>query len=845
MKSQLYCPSETRRALVRQDGTLNGIDFLEVVDQQSVPPRQQTLLVHTFLDCTALTAANVRIEGGVRVKGVGVSWAFPASAVDAGQPSVQEKNLLQNLIDELDDPTRVLIVRTDRAGDFSTYTLRLVDSGPGSADLPPEGFDPQLSEVRFSFKVECPSEFDCQTDDRCAEPAAAPPPIDYLAKDYASFRRLMMDRMAVTMPGWTERNTADLGIALVEVLAYAADHLSYYQDAVATEAYLGTARRRVSVRRHARLVDYFMHDGSNARAWVTFEVEPGGGADGAILGAGTQLLTEASTPLTTDVTGEDPARTAEDAGALVFETLHNVTLRAAHSRIRLHTWGDDRCCLPKGATRATLLRRNDGGLVDLQRGDVLVLEEVRSPDTRAEADADPLHRHAVRLTSVVETVDPLYTEPGDNEGDPDQPLRVLEVSWDQQDALPFPLCLWEVADFDDPDLVFPVSVARGNVVLADHGRTVEAEELEDLPAGGPYRPRLQLAPLTRQARFTDAAGHSVAVDPAQPAISALQWEMGDVRPRITLVSAETPGSTWEPRPDLLASDRFATEFVVESEEDGTTFLRFGDGVSGRLPVEGFFATYRVGNGRAGNVGAEAITRLVDAPDGVLRVRNPLPASGGEDPEPLADVRKYAPTAFLRQERAVTEADYAEVAQRHPEVQRAAATRRWTGSWYTMFVSIDRRGGCEVDDAFREEMRGFMEPFRLAGHDLEIDSPRFVPLDVVLSVCVKPGFFRSDVKRALLEVFGSGTTADGQRAFFHPDNLTFGQPVYLSRLIAAAMAVPGVSFVQPTTFRRWGQPARGELAAGAITLDRLEIARLDNDPSLPENGKIDFKMEGGL
>ena len=56
------------------------------------------------------------------------------------------------------------------------------------------------------------------------------------------------------------------------MLAYVGDHLSYQQDAVATEAYLGTARRRVSVRRHARLVDYAMHDGCNARAWVQVQV---------------------------------------------------------------------------------------------------------------------------------------------------------------------------------------------------------------------------------------------------------------------------------------------------------------------------------------------------------------------------------------------------------------------------------------------------------------------------------------------------------------------------------------------------------------------------------------------
>ena len=70
----------------------------------------------------------------------------------------------------------------------------------------------------------------------------SPPEIDYLAKDYASFRQLMLDHLALRVPGWTERSEADLGIVLVEILAYVADYLSYYQDAVATEAYLGTAR---------------------------------------------------------------------------------------------------------------------------------------------------------------------------------------------------------------------------------------------------------------------------------------------------------------------------------------------------------------------------------------------------------------------------------------------------------------------------------------------------------------------------------------------------------------------------------------------------------------------------
>src|SRR5262249_61077780 len=151
----------------------------------------------------------------------------------------------------------------------------------------PAGFDPQLASVEFSFKVECPADFDCKPVCTCPPEQIDTPAIDYLAKDYDTFRALMLDRLSLLSPSWTERVAADMGIALVELLAYLADELSYRQDAVATEAYLATARRRTSLRRHARLVDYVVHDGANARAWVRVFVQ----GEGVVLGRGTPFLT--------------------------------------------------------------------------------------------------------------------------------------------------------------------------------------------------------------------------------------------------------------------------------------------------------------------------------------------------------------------------------------------------------------------------------------------------------------------------------------------------------------------------------------------------------------------------
>nr|MDQ3743674.1 putative baseplate assembly protein [Acidobacteriota bacterium] len=268
-----FCCDERRRHLVRDPASgLNGIDFLEVLDSDapSAGERQRVLFVHFLKDLTPnkLTADNVLIEGGERIRDI---KALPADTKVGPDPNV-------------------LTVVVDKPGDFSIYTLRLVQDvhhAQGGGGQPPAGFDPVLSAVAFSFKVECPSDFDCRPQRACPPDPAEEPEIDYLAKDYNSFRQLMLDRLSVLMPQWQERNAADLGVALVELLAYVGDHLSYQQDVISTEAYLDTARLRASARRHALLVDYFMHDGCNARAWVQVQVN----SDNVLLRSSTPLLT--------------------------------------------------------------------------------------------------------------------------------------------------------------------------------------------------------------------------------------------------------------------------------------------------------------------------------------------------------------------------------------------------------------------------------------------------------------------------------------------------------------------------------------------------------------------------
>ena len=844
MSDRYFCCDRKRLNAVRAHPTLNGIEWVEVLDDPALPPseRQRTLVVHFVKDVggeKALGVKNFRVEGGERVAEVAVT----------GLP-----------FDQTGPPARgrELRLRVSEAGDFSTYTLRLV-RGEGEAG-PPKGFDPVLSAVEFRFKVACATDFDCESVRACPPETRPAPEINYLAKDYASFRQLMLDRMSALLPRWEERNPADLGVTLVETLAYVGDYLSYRQDAVATEAYLGTARRRVSVSRHARLVDYRVHNGANARAWVQVRV-----SRDAVLRAGTPILSRvpglgARVPRTA---GEPPVPTPEyerarAARPVVFETVGDASLRVAHNEIEFYTWGDERCCLPKGATSATL--RNRGGAVKrLAAGDVLVFVERRSPRSGQEAEADPSHRHAVRLTRVAYTADPLFQAKDGVAG-----TSVIEVGWHAEDALPFALCLWEVKDA--AGLRHPASVALGNIVLADHGETVRDEPLGVVPEANPalakvrtrrggacehaeaepsaprFNPRLGRRPLA----FTLSAR---ALDSALSASAVVRLPVADSMPAVVELRGTTPegGATlWEAQRDLLGSGPTDHHFVVEVESDGTTLLRFGDDRFGSCPASGveFAVTYRVGGGVAGNVGAGALAHAVTGESAVVAVTNPLPALGGVEPESIEEVRRDAPAAFRTQERAVTPEDYARVAERHAGVQRAAATFRWTGSWRTVFLTIDRLGGAEVDEEFEREMRRHLELYRMAGHDLEIDNPRYVSLELELHVCARPAYFNSDVRAALLEVFSNRTLPSGRRGVFHPDNFTFGQSVYLSSLYAAAQSVEGVHSVEIKKFRRQSFADDSALATGELKFERLEIARLDNDPNFPEHGVIRLDVEGG-
>ena len=352
--ARYVCGDEERRAALERaiaNGVaINGIDFLEVIDNELVgttaedEPAAHPARAVLCRGARGIDIDRIRIDGGVRIAPVHVRWVALLDAISAAAPveiPVEERQFLATYrLGEI-DRTRIVAVGTEERGDFSTYRLSIVE--PGDV-VPLVGFDPRLFSVEFSFKVECPSEFDCKPPALCPPPELTEPEIDYLAKDYHSFRRLMLDRMSAIIPEWQERNPADIGVMLVEVLAYVGDQLSYAQDAAATEAYLGTARQRISVRRHARARRLPDRRGRKCSC-------VGGRSGGVRSRMPTATRSASGTPLLTRFPGRRsvvPSTDLVDAirtGCETFETMTEVTLRASLNRLEFYTWSN-RSVLP-------------------------------------------------------------------------------------------------------------------------------------------------------------------------------------------------------------------------------------------------------------------------------------------------------------------------------------------------------------------------------------------------------------------------------------------------------------------------------------------------------------------
>jgi hypothetical protein len=557
-----------------------------------------------------------------------------------------------------------------------------------------------------------------------SQPPRSAPDVDYLTRDYEGYRQLLVAHLDRSGTPWRERSAADAGMVLVEILANQLDHLAYAGDAVATEAFLRTARRRESVRRHAALGDYVLSRGSASHGYQHFELEDGAQKE---LPRGAQL----SPPL---ATGQNPEH------RLIFETIEEASLDARRNRFALER---------SAASGTTLLRLSfpDGSQPDL------VTLGFRTADRLCVRDRDKGEIVTVAAVgghtlTLAEPLSHTYLA-----GSDDRAAIVLGnlVRIRQGKAI----CEWIELGWG--------GVAMGEVSDAAYFRRrldklrvlqgrVEATR-EEWPILDRNTPRLEKAfqagieaardewleliwtdaaqqirwavRLLREKSVLDDSDRSLLVtrlDQAGARLMSILTHLGWATPaelipsdRVTIPgqrlevireSQEKPviwfsgeptlevrtyhdgvSSEWQEVTDFLLSAPADRHYVVELDNRGNATLCFGDGVNGALLPAGseVFARWVEGDLQARDLGAVALTRLVYEPGSdsaspaswLKETWNPLPTCDGSPPEVLAQVPRKVRLALLDQVIPVTRADYTELLARLPGVAEAVVLQAMT------------------------------------------------------------------------------------------------------------------------------------------------------------------------
>ncbi len=795
-------------------GTRNGIDFVLVNPSEPFA----TLDVY-FHNSSRLDDIVNAFASGTDAKEV-----FPVRGGHRVRGGPRDEDVNVAAIQTGSEP-RILRLQTNRIGDYSTYTL----------EVQFEDIDPVFSEIRFKFRPGC---FTTDCAPQHAKPQPPPPsvPIDYLAKDFESFRHTLVTALRTRVPGWEPTSETDMTQVLINLFSASADELSDFQDRVMAEAYLGRARKRVSLARHARLMDYHIDEGNQASTWLALTV-----AHGA------QFTLEAGFETWASATIDNDRR-------IVFTTQEAATLHHLLNSLELYTWQGARPGLAAGSITADIAMVDEATalaiqhLIDQRIASRFLIEEHRSPVTGAASGHNINKRQIVQLEpSATVMRDPALPDVADG--------WFVRVRWRSEDALAWDFCA--VANLDDGSTVDGVFLFHGNLARTTQGEEVRVtfkEPSERLNAGefhyerstdpqsdvlGSWKPSRTRSVLCRLPRSTPLLYRRVR-DPTRAS---------EVPPESTLsitVRADTVEDEWQEVSSLVHSDESATNFAVETDENRSSVVRFGNGVLGReLPDNAeVLCKYQTGFGPDGNIGADRLVHFdSSAHPEVEAVRNPFDITDGRAAEPPQEIVRNAVEAWKsRQLRAVSLGDYRARAEEVPGVSRAAASYAWTGSWRAVRIAIDPLGRHDLGDDLRHDIAAKLESVRLIGDDIEIRQARFVPLTITISLCVRSDVWPEDIRFLLLEEFSDAYTSNGDLGFFHPDRWTFGQPLQKSQIIGRVHRIEGVHHVISVSMRRFDEQSVG--TADVLQFGPNEILQVRNDPDHMEQGSITFEPLGG-
>lgn len=859
-----------RKARLAAQNVFTGLDFVQVVDRdvQDVlrlffivdPDQLEPVLADDSADFNdgTFTMEIIAVHGGAEIE-----LRAPAESAGGINP--------RWVTEEIGGVDRTFLeFEVDGPGGFEPYELRF-------RHIPASGtsrIDPFFSRLIFDFKQACETGFDCQSDQKCDDIAGVDFPVDYLARDFHSIRRALLDFSAQRYPDWREPIEADMAVMLMEIMAAMGDEFAYIQDRNDAETRFASATQRNSLHALARLADYIAFPGEAASGEVVLHAEDGFGggvADGAVVWAA-----------------------GADGSAIPFNLNSIGWIHRAWNNVSIHNPNPDVDCLARGQTSLLLVAPEETDQVPedpdnpgnpLPFADFLFGRTMMVLSDPVDAS---LSRKAqsVRITRIEELEDPIILRPDDS------PTPLIRVHWDKDEAILFDL------PFDGLSAALNVTAATAGQKITEFARIGNDDDIKNALSAEPPLVLDKILSLPRVVerqgpQIDDAGTRSIIFRYGLSATETSSLRFGrQGKPTISVTEIvppavypdplpfdpsemasefnDDPASGWTYTDDLLEGDLDTALFTVEPGQWRTVknyqlpasdfpfrdyagdfgwTLKFGYGDLGRAPADGTVIRidYDTDPGTAGNVSSFSIQLgLGDAHpadtnlDGrVARLFNPLPFTNAREEESRESIRLNAPQAYrARPRRAVRPEDYSAIIERLQIVQKAHSVTRWTGSWSTDFVSADPLDSITLADDDRLALEQEVNCIRLAARDARLLDPDYVDIDIEILICIAKGFYSGAVREDVIEALASP-------GFFHPDNFTFGQSLYRSALVAAAQSVVGVSHIDGVNIRVHGQGEWRAFSEDALDTGPGQIIRLQNDPNRSTLGLLRVETIGEM
>lgn len=670
------------------------------------------------------------------------------------------------------------------------------------------------------------------------------PDVDHLTRDYRGIREQLIQLITRSGSRSSERSAADLGMVVLEALAYQLDHLAYAGDRVASEGFLRTARSRQSVRLHAALGDYVLDRGSTSVGFQHFNVATGTLQLPAGVTVGPRLE-------------QDQSPDDRD----LFATLQAVTVDARRNRFTLRKsvgagsrvlWlgGTQRDALDLWAAgirpgmSLALVSRDDaervviaavqgstvtlehpcrftfiaggsdraghvvGNLVDVRRGrwnDWRALG--RGGGTRLDLPPTTYYRRRVALLQqIVEIVERHRSDWHSRED--------LAHAWTSaQRSAALAVCQLR-----------RVSTQALTDALADRIDELFAEAAtflrEILTALGLVVPETLLA-----SQYVSQPRQRVALPPEAPPL----WLDGQVTLEVaTLVGGRTV--RWTEVEDFLRSGPNDRHYVVEIVHDRDVALRFGDDVHGAVcpPGAPILARWVVGEPSLGDVGRGALALAFDgfaakldpeAPTG-----NPLATTGARPAEPIERVAERLHLHLANPAIPITRSDFIELFERRPDVVEAAVL---PADGRTARIAVRIAGTADVS-ATLHALERWGDTVRLAGSSIRLSlaRPLYVSVTAIVQVHpeAEPAAVQGRCKAAVRALFGTG------------DERRMGVSCTRSEVLRALEGATGVEWSQLVVFDR--STAQSPVVRETVVAAADELLRCLDEPDVDATGRIE-------